>query len=697
MRIVTALSIIMTLPLMLVGQEPLAGFTTTATAAERALETHLGNTIDTASARRMMHIFAARPHVAGTVAQARTADEAIRLLAGWGLDTSRVNFKVYIPFQDSAAVEVIDGGSRTRLDITEPAIASDPTTQLPRWPSMNGYSGVGDVTAPVVYVNYGLPTDYDQLAQLGVSVKGRIVIARYGRSFRGIKSREAEKHGAAGLILYSDPADDGYDAGEIYPAGPMRNSNGVQRGSLFNDQGDPSTPSWPSTPGARRLDESEMNVPRIPVIPIGYGNAEKFLARMAGPSVPNPWQGGLGFRYHVGDGALKARLAVWPERGSRAYKEITDIFGVIPGSTRPDELVIIGGHRDAWGPGALDNVSGTISVLEAARAWGAAARAGMRPERTLVFASWDAEEWGLFGSTEWVQLMADTLDAKAVAYINQDVVASGPNFGAGGSASLQQLMRDVTSIVPQPYDTTMVYDAWAGRARSSSDGKPTLGDLGGGSDFTPFYNHLGIPSLEFGFGGRNGVYHSAYDTWTFVEKFADPGYQEHAAAARIAAVLMARLANAEVVPFEYGDLGNYLAALVDRTREEAGADSISSALDNLKSASGLLAALGQRFSTARNASLSAGHPFDSYRATNAQLRLVERVLTDPDGLQGRPFMRNLVFASDRDNGYANVQLPAVVEGLRDHDYLRAAAAAQQLADRIRTASGILEKARSELP
>ena len=302
------------------------GFTAAAAGRQQALEARLLAVPDTAMAKRHARILAAGPHVAGTPAQVETARYVLEQMASWGLDTSRVSYRVYLPYHDSTVVELL-GERPQRLDLDEPVLAEDPTTAVEAWPAMNGYSGAGDVTAPVVYANYGLPADYAQLDSMGISVSGRIVIARYGRSFRGIKAREAELHGAVGLILYSDPMDDGFLVGEVYPDGPMRSPGGVQRGSLFLDQGDPSTPGWPSVPGARRIALEEMRVPGIPVVPMGYGNAARILEPMRGPSVPNGWQGGLGFRYHVGAGELRVRVAVWPERGSGRTRRSTTPLG----------------------------------------------------------------------------------------------------------------------------------------------------------------------------------------------------------------------------------------------------------------------------------------------------------------------------------------------------------------------------------
>ena len=520
--------------------QQLPGFTQARSVKEATLEARLQSVPDTASAKRHARVLAGRPHVAGTPAQKATADYVLRQMRSWGLDTSRATFRVYLPYHDSTIVERITP-TRQRLDLTEPPVPGDSTTLLPTWPAMNGNSGAGDVTAALVYVNYGLPADYAKLDSLGVSVKGKVAIARYGRSFRGIKAREAEAHGARALVIYSDPFDDGFTRGEVYPKGPYRNAQGVQRGSIYNFTGDATTPGWASTPNARRLPEDSLAVSHIPVVPIGYGNAELLMRDMKGAAAPEGWQGGMTFPYRLGDGSIQARVAVWPERGTRALKTIYDTFGMIRGSELPNEWVIIGGHRDGWGPGAADNVSGTVSILEAARAWGAALKNGERPRRTLVFATWDAEEWGLVGSTEWVESMPDSLRAHAVAYINQDVAASGRSFGASGTASLHALLRDVTRTVAQPGDSGTVYQAWTRGRPATSRVEPTLGDLGGGSDFSGFYNHLGIPALEFGFGGAGGVYHSAYDTWGFMERFGDVGYLSHAAAGRISAVLLARL------------------------------------------------------------------------------------------------------------------------------------------------------------
>ncbi|TFG53490.1 MAG: M20/M25/M40 family metallo-hydrolase [Gemmatimonadales bacterium] len=682
------------------AQGRLAGFSPSASVEERALEAELARVPDSASARSHSRVLASSAHVAGTPAQRRTADYVLEHMAQWGLDTSRVEFRVFLPFHDSTVVELV-APERVRLVLEEAAEPSDSATLDGIWPAMNGYSGSGDVTAAVVYVNYGLPEDYAALDSMGVPVEGRVVLARYGRSFRGIKAREAERNGAAALLLYSDPQDDGYFRGDVYPFGPMRPESAVQRGSLFNDRGDPSTPGWPSTDGAHRLPRDSMELPRIPVVPLSHGNAARLLRPLDGPSVPQAWQGGLPFRYHVGAGNVVARVAVWPEEGERAYKTIVNTFGTIRGAEWPDELVITGGHRDAWGPGAADNVSGIVSILEAARAWGEAAARGHPPRRTLIFATWDAEEWALVGSVEWVELMAERLQEQAVAYINQDVAAIGRNFGAAGTASLHPFIRDVAAMVGQPGDTVSVYQGWRTAQELDDTADVRIGDLGGGSDFAGFYNHLGIPSLGFGFGGPYGVYHAAYDSYRWMERFGDTDFTSHAAAGRVLAIMLGRLANASVVPFDYMAFGRYLSDLVERTATAHEAiDWAAPALDRLGRAASHFTARGTSFDETRARALTAesGAPVSPsvLAEVNTMLRKVERDLTRAEGLAGRPWMRNLVFAADRNNGYADIAFPAVTEALEDGDRAQAEAEIDEMIARIGRAGVHLEAARTLL-
>ncbi|MFN2570325.1 MAG: M28 family metallopeptidase [Gemmatimonadales bacterium] len=633
---------------------------------------------DTASVRQMSRDLSAVPHMAGTPAQAVTRDYVLERMRAWGIDATSKEYSVYIPQTDTVAAWVIPGprAPAVRLSLAEPGSG-------PQVPPFNGYTGDGDVTADVVYVNYGLIEDYKTLDSLGISVSGKIVLARYGRSFRGIKAREAQKRGAVGLIVYSDPQDDGFFRGDVYPKGPMRNADGIQRGSMMNGNGDPTTPTWSSVDGARRLPEDSLDLPKIPIIPMSYGNARRFLEPMTGVSVPQSWQGGLPFRYHAGPGPARARMKVKSERGARGFHTIWNTIGVIRGARWPDEWVIVGGHRDAWGPGARDNVSGTVSVLETARAFATLAREGQRPARTVVFATWDAEEWGLIGSTEWVEELEDSLRAHAVAYINEDGTFSGPNFGGGGSPSLKPLFRAAAGVVPDPVGPGTVYDVWL-KGHNGDTTALTFGNLGGGSDFSGFYHHLGIPSGGIGFDGPDGIYHSMYDSYDWMSRFGDPGYKSHRAGAQLVAVIVGRLANSDLLPLDYVGFGTELTGLVTQldsgiTRKEWGATVNT---QSLKDALDRFTAVARVFGTARDTAAARAGGIDSTRAqrVNQALMQVERRLTRPEGLVSRPWFKSLQFAADLDNGYATMAFPTVNEAIRYGD---AATANKELTDLVR--------------
>ena len=672
---------------------PLTGFTTAASQREAALEQWIVKQGDTALSRRHSYLLTREPHVAGTPAQQATARYVLSQMRSYGLDTMSADLEVYIPYPDSTVVEFTGPGGR-RLDLDEPALPEDSVSQRSVWRTMAGLGGEGDATGQLVYVNYGLPDDYEMLDSLGVSVKGKVVIARYGRSYRGIKVREAEKHGAVAILLYSDPFDDGYVVGDVYPEGPMRHPRAVQRGSVRPLTGaDPGSPDWPSLPGARRLDPGEMKLARIPVVPLGYENAALLLKPLRGPGAPRGWQGGLPFRYHIGNGEITARVAVWLEPPARRWKRVTNTFGIIKGSTWPDELVILGGHRDAWGPGAVDNVSGVTSILEAARILGAAAKEGRRPARTLMFATWDAEEWGIIGSSEWAEWKAPELTVNAVAYLNLDVSAVGSEFGAAGTASLHPLLRDLTRLVDQPYGTGSTYDAWRKRTRPAGNQDVRLGDLGGGSDFAGFYNHLGIPSAGFGYGGPYGVYHSAYDSYDWMRRFGDTAYVAHAAAGELAALFLARMGNADLVPFDYHALAQHLRrAAVAFGGHDRGPKLELTLLKELTGAISRFDTAAVAWAQARDAALQRGVNGMAIVQANAEIRKVERELTRPEGLRGRPWYRNLVFASDRDNGYADIALPSIAEAIADGDDALAAQEVKDFIRRLDAAAGRLRAA-----
>jgi N-acetylated-alpha-linked acidic dipeptidase len=672
----------------------LASLRPVAAAAQDSFEQRLLAIPDTASTRRMTYDLTREPHVAGTPAQALTRDYVIDKLRTWGLEAWAKEYTVYIPHPDSIAAWVIrPHGPATALPLREPVVPGDPTSAGRQVPPFNGYSGDGDVSADVVYVNYGLIEDYQTLDSLGTSVRGKIAIARYGRSFRGIKAREAEKHGAVGLIIYSDPQDDGYARGDIYPKGPMRPWGGIQRGSILNTNGDPTTPGSPSLPGARRLPEDSLSIPRIPVIPMSYGNARRFLERLGGTSVPQPWQGALPFRYHVGPGPVRARLHVKTERGARAMHPIWDTFAMIRGARYPDEWVVIGAHRDAWSPGAADNISGTVTVLETARAFAELARSGWRPARSVIFATWDAEEWGLIGSTEWVEEMADSLVGHAVAYLNEDDVTQGPRFVGSGSPSLKPLIREVTGLVPDPSGRGSVRAAWLERVHGDTAAL-TLANLGGGSDFAGFYHHLGIPAAAVGFEGPTGVYHSMYDSYHWMTTFGDPGYRAHQATVRLVALLAARLANTDVLPFDYEAFGTELSRLVAQLDSGIAKRGWSVTTTGLRDALARFTVSARTFAAARDS--ARGVDAARLHAVNVALMQVERRLTRPQGLVSRPWYTSLQFASDVDNGYATMAFPSVNEAIR---YADAAMTERELADlaaRVDQARGALDEATAAL-
>jgi N-acetylated-alpha-linked acidic dipeptidase len=675
------------------------GYSHQAATVERAAEASAIQRPSATSASAHSRFLSLEPHMAGTPAQARTRDYVISEMKSWGLETDVRTYSVWMPHPVSTRLWRITPNP-IELDLKEGPVPEDTTSgAFPQVLAFNGYGAAGDVRGEVVYVNYGLIEDYAQLDSMGVSVKGKIAIARYGRSYRGIKAREAEKHGALGLIIYSDPADDGYVKGDVYPVGPMRPPQGIQRGSVMNPDGDPSTPGYPSKSGVRRIPTAQMDVPHIPVIPVSYRNASELLRDLAGNSIPQPWQGGLPFRYHVGPGPVQARVAVSTDAATNAYKDIWDTFGIIRGSVFPDEIVMVGGHRDAWGPGAADNVSGTISVLEAARAIAEEAKAGRMPKRTIVFATWDAEEWGLLGSTEYVEDDTLRLKRSAVAYLNQDDVAQGPNFSLGGSPSLRSLLRDVAKEVPDPSREGSVYDVWRKRAHLASDTlEPPMGDPGGGSDFAGFYNHLGIPIVDWGFGGPQGVYHSAYDSYHWMSKFGDPTFEYHATNGRIAVAALLRLANAEILPYDYVEYTRTVAGFVSQVSQTIAAKRWKLSGDELSGAVSRMGAAAADFARARDRALASPVSTDKARQVNAKLLEVERELTRPQGLVTRPWFRNLIYAADENNGYSTMVLPSVNEAIRTNNEDKVASELSDLTKRfdaatrsLQTAAGLLSR------
>jgi N-acetylated-alpha-linked acidic dipeptidase len=694
LRRIVPLSVL--LPAALAAQQPMPGYSPQAADRQRAAEAAAVGIPSAQHSEQHSRVLSAETHVAGTPAQRRTADYVIQQMRQMGLETEVRTYRVWLPHATAVRAWRVSP-EPMELDLPEPAIPGDPSTALEQYPTVNGYSAPGEAQAEVVYVNYGLIEDYQRLDSMGISVRGKIAIARYGRSFRGIKAREAERNGAVGLIIYSDPRDDGWFVDDVYPDGPMRPEGAVQRGSVMNINGDPATPGWPSHANARHIPAGEMAVPRIPVIPMSYGDAAELLPGIRGADVPPEWQGGLPFRYHIGPGPVVARIQVRTDAQTGGWKEIHNTFGILRGAEFPDEIVMIGAHRDAWGPGAADNVSGTASVLEAARALAEQARAGNRPRRTVVFATWDAEEWGLIGSTEYVEDDSIRLTRGGVAYLNQDVSANGAIFGGGGSPSLRELLRDVARGVPDPGGAGSIYQEWRRRQAVADSAEPSMSDPGGGSDFAGFYNHLGIPHLDWGFGGPYGVYHSQYDDFAWMSRFGDPGFVRHAAAAALGAGLLLRLANADVLPYDYVEFARTMRRYVPQMETAATRRQWQVQMAPLAEAIGRMETAAAAFAQARDARLAAGAPEAGVLArTNAALMRVERALTRPEGLRTRPWFRGLIYAADENNGYSNVVFPSVVEAIRAGDQPLTEREVADLASRFAAAAAALDEARQAL-
>ena len=558
----------------------------------------------------------------------------------------------------------------------------------------------------VVYANYGRPEDFKKLDDLGISVKGKIVLTRYGGNFRGVKVYIAQERGAAGVIIYSDPADDGYFRGDKYPKGPYRPDTGVQRGAvqfLFKYPGDASTPGIASTPdlpeSKRENPATAANMPQIPSTPISYHDAAPILEALTGPAVPHDWQGALPFAYHIGgNGSVKVHMVL---KQDYAYRDIWDVIGKIPGTEWPDEWVVAGNHRDAWVYGAVDPNSGTAAMLEAVHGIGALLKTGWKPKRTIVFGSWDAEEEGLIGSTEWAEDNATALTHAAV-YFNTDVGVSGPNFDASAVPSLKDFVRQVTTEVPSPKGGN-VYDQWK---KSQSEGESRrhsanehmgqgahkeadveIGDLGSGSDYTPFIQHLGVPSTDIGSGGPYGVYHSVFDNYNWFIKNADPTFVYEQQQARVFGIEVLHMADTDVLPYDYGNYGKEITEYLDAAKKKADDSKVS----GLDFAPALAAA--KRFTTAAEAvhKKQLSIPTDP-AAFNAQLRQVEGDLVSPAGLPKRPWFKHTIYAPGEYTGYAAVVIPGVNEAIDAKDSARGAAQLTTLTEAINRAATTLEAA-----
>src|SRR3954469_14465565 len=635
--------------------QDLDGFTPGHAALQRQFEASFQEGVSADDMRTLNRGFSRRPHLVGTPNQRRVVESALAKLRGYGLDAQLQSYDIYISRPESIQVSM-----------TKPYLrrASNKEPELPGMedyedvvPAYNAYSPPGDVTAPVVYANYGLPDDYAELDKLGVSVAGKIVLVRYGASFRGVKVHVAEQHGAKGVIIYSDPEDDGFVRGPVYPEGPWRPADSIQRGSiqyLWDYPGDPLTPGKPSIPGTKRLDPSQAtNLAKIPSTPISYGDAQPMLQALGGPEAPENFQGGLPFKYHVGPGPTEAHLNL-----KIAYdtEKVTDVIADVRGTTHPEQKVMVGGHSDAWTYGTNDNVSGVTATMEIGRSLGKLLKQGWHPDRTIELAAWDGEEYGLLGSTEFGEQFAKA-QANVVGYLNMDGV-SGRSFSAGGVPSTDKLLTDVSKTVQDPSGQT-VFDAWR-----RNNPAPTLDRLGSGSDYTVFLDHLGVPSMQVGESTGGGEYHSAYDDVKQTESFLDPGYLGHQTASRASGVTALRLANADVLPLRYSDYAAQVVAYVTQLQQIQETNPQASQVDltTLLQAAQAWATASSALET-HAADLVSGDspPQAKLNRVNKALMTEERQLLAPEGIPGRPWFRHQVYAPGINTGYAAQFLP----GLRD--------------------------------
>jgi len=562
-------------------EQPLAGYSAESSRTERQWEEKMKAIPEPDKIRGYMEHLAARPHHVGSKYDKENADWLLAKFKEFGLDAHIETFDVLMPTPKERAVELVDGGPRFTAKLQEPVVPEDPTSNQAseQLPTYNSYSIDGDVTAPLVYVNFGVPADYEQLERMGVSVKGAIVIARYYGSWRGIKPKVAAEHGAIGCLIFSDPHEDGYTQGDVFPLGPYRPRDGVQRGSVADMPlyaGDPLTPGVGATKDAKRLAiKDAQTITKIPVLPISYGDAQPLLASLKGPIAPQAWRGGLGISYHIGPGPGKVHLKVisnWD------MAPVNDVIAKIPGSVYPDEWVIRGNHHDGWVNGAEDPISGQSAMLEEARSLGELVKQGWKPKRTLIFCAWDGEEEGLLGSTEWAETHAEELDKHAVAYINSDGNGRG-YLGLAGSHTLEKFVNDIARDIQDPETKLSVWKREQLRAieEASSDKKQEirqrtdlhLGALGSGSDFTPFLQHVGIASLNIGFGGEDGggIYHSIYDDFYWYTHFADTTFVYGRALSQTGGIAMMRLGDADLLPFEFGDLAETMQTYVKELKD----------------------------------------------------------------------------------------------------------------------------------
>jgi N-acetylated-alpha-linked acidic dipeptidase len=704
-------------------EQALPGYSAESAKTERQWEEKLREIPKPENLRAYMEHLSARPHNVGSPYDKENAEWILAKFKEFGLDAHIEEFDVLYPTPKERAVELVEGGPKFVAKLQEPPLAQDPTSnqQKEQLPTYHVYSKDGDVTAPLVYVNYGIPEDYEQLERMGVSVKGAIVIARYYHSWRGIKPKVAAEHGAIGCIIYSDPHEDGFVQGEVFPEGPYRPKDGAQRGSVADMpfySGDPLTPGIGATKDAKRLKiEDAPTITKIPVLPISYGDAQPLLAALTGRVPPPAWRGGLGITYHVGPGPAKVHLKV---KSNWDIKPVYDVVAKIPGDKYPDEWIVRGNHHDAWVNGAEDPTSGMVAVLEEGRALGELLKQGWKPKRTIILCAWDGEEPGLLGSTEFAEEHYEELRKHAVVYINSDSNGRG-YLGLEGSHTLEEFANDVLKEIIDP-ETKLT--AWkrshmhdileAGSAderdkvRSRADSR--IGALGSGSDYTAFLQHDGIASLNIGFGGEDGggIYHSIYDDFYWYTHFSDTTFVYGRALAQTGGTMVMRLADAELLPFEFGDFADTMEMYVKELKELAHKTQGEIQERNRELEEGVFQATDDpkkplvpppaetnppylNFAPLENATTALTHSAAEYRKAlgkananggaalasasltevNQMLMQSERKLLTESGLSNRPWYKHQIYAPGFYTGYAAKTMPAVREAIDQKQWKQA--------------------------
>ena len=734
-RLLTALSPLFLLALSLRAQEaPMLGFTSESAAAERLLEARLDEQMNRDNLREWMERITAEPFFVGTAHNKENAEWVAERFREWGYEVEIAEYRVLFPKPRIREVEMVSP-ERYRALLEEPILTEDGTSGVDgRLPSYNAYSADGDVTGELVYVNYGTPTDYEELDRRGIDVRGKIVIARYGGSWRGIKPKVAHEHGALATILYSDPRDDGYFQGDVYPNGPYRMDRGVQRGSVTDMPlypGDPLTPFVGATADAERMTvEESPAIMKIPVLPLSYADALPLLGAMGGPVAPQAWRGALPLTYHLGPGPATVRVHVeFDWNLEPAY----NVIARMEGSEYPDEWVIRGNHHDGWAMGAADPISGLVATLEEARAIGVLAESDWRPKRTIVFAAWDAEEPGLLGSTEWAEHNADELREKVVAYINTD--GSGRGFlNIGGSHTLERLANEVAHDVEDPQTGVTVWErARARRAVQGNDEATSRTDLrinplGSGSDYTPFLQHLGIASLNVGYGGENGggSYHSQFDSFDHYLRFGDPGFYYGVTLAKTTGRMTLRLANADVLPMRFANFADNVSMYADEVRELLDEARTATERENelvalnayalaadptqtyvppsakdlvpylsfapLQNAVAGLERTANTLDSEIQRVMAAGLPPSAAEELNRVLMSTERLMTSDEGLPRRPWFRHQVYAPGFYTGYGVKTLPGIREAIEQRNWEEASEQIELVSDMLNRVSDALERA-----